>query len=118
MKNLETKFKYNLYLDGAQKRLKELGLHVHWPVKVELKFDKSKYGMELCEELLEVFAQDEQAKARFEKLSPGKQRNIIHYIGSVKNSDKRVDRALKLLENLKHLQVGKESFRQILGIQE
>lgn len=25
LKNLETKFKYNLYLDGAQKRLKELG---------------------------------------------------------------------------------------------
>lgn len=104
------------YVMITKARLKELGLRAGDKVTIALNPDKSEYGMEVSEELAEVLKQDEEATRRFKKLSPGKQRNIIHHVSSVKNQDKRIERALFLLENLKRLPEGKETFRGILGI--
>ena len=80
---------------------------------VELVPDESEFGMPVPEELDELFAQDEEGFRRFCGLSPGKQRNIIHFVSSVKNSQSRIDRALKLINNLKLLPEGKEKVSEI-----
>lgn len=122
--NAEAKFQCGLmplgdgrgYIMFSKKRMKETGLVLGSKLRLELQHDKSKYGMKLCEELREVLRQDTEATRRFNRLSPGKQRNIIHYVGSVKNSDKRIEKALKLMENLKLLPEGKESVPAIFGV--
>ncbi len=44
-------------------------------------------------------------------------RYVIFYVSSVKSTQLRVDRAVRLIGNLKKLPVGKESFRQMLGLE-
>jgi len=85
-------------------------------IKIQLTEDESTYGMPMPEELEEVLRQDEYGKMRFDKLTPGKQRNIIHYVGSVKSSSLRIDRALKLINNLTSLPEGKEKVGKIFGV--
>ena len=50
---------------------------------------------------------------REEKKNQGKQRNIIYFVSGVKSSQLRIDRALKLINNLKALKEGKETMREI-----
>ena len=103
------------YISINNKRLKQLGLQQGDEVQVKLEPDESEFGMEIPEELTELFNQDEEGKRRFDLLPPGKQRYIIYYVSGVKSSQLRIDRALLLINNLKQLPVGKESFREMLG---
>lgn len=104
------------YISINKKRMKEFNIALGDKVNVSIEKDDSEFGMEVPEELSEIFAQDELAYSRFMALTPGKQRYIIYYVSMVKNSQKRIDRALLLLENLKKTAPGKESFRAMLGL--
>ncbi|WP_242919952.1 DUF1905 domain-containing protein [Pontibacter liquoris] len=104
------------YISLNNKRLRQLHLTNGDKVQVALEKDESRYGVEMPEELEELLSQDEAGMQRFQQLSPGKQRYIIQYVGAVKNSQLRIDRALLLIGNLKQLPVGKESFRAMLGL--
>lgn len=104
------------YITINNRRMKELGLSVGDWVEVSLSPDESKYGMPVPVELEELLRQDPDGERRFEMLTPGKQRYIIHYINQVKSSQLRIDRALLLIGNLKKLPEGKEDFRQMLGL--
>lgn len=108
--------KGNAYISINSKRMKALGIKNGDKISVSLQKDESRYGMELPLELAEIFKQDDEGKDRFHALAPGKQRYIIHFVSSVKNSQLRIDRAITLIENLKRLPTGKESFRAILGM--
>jgi hypothetical protein len=103
------------YISINSKRMKEAGAAYGDIVSVSLTEDKSEYGVEVPEELAELFKQDPEGKRRFELLTAGKKRYILNYIGSVKNPQLRVDRAFLLITNLKTLPLGKESFREMLG---
>lgn len=103
------------YISINQKRMKQLGLAVGDTVTVKLEKDESEYGVEVAEELTALFAQDEEGYARFKALPAGKQRYILNYVTSVKDSQKRIDRAVLLITNLKKCKPGKESFRELLG---
>lgn len=83
-------------------------------VRIVLRQDDSAYGMEMPEELREVLNQDPEADRRFHALTPGKQRNIIYYISQVKSEQKRVERSLMLMDNLRKLPEGKETVRALL----
>lgn len=107
----------NAYISINTKRMKKYGLKEGDEINVILEKDESEFGMEVPEELVELFAQDEVGFERFNDLTPGKQRYIIHYVSSVKNSQLRIDRAILLISNLKRLPKGKESFREILGME-
>jgi hypothetical protein len=98
-------------------RLKKLGLKFKDVATVTLKKDESEYGMEMPEELKELLEQDDEGSRRFNMLTPGKQRYIIHYVNTVKNSQLRIDRAILLISNLKKTNEGKESFRAMLGLE-
>jgi hypothetical protein len=99
----------------SKKRMKDLELQGGSSIAVVLRLDTSKYGMDVPAELKEVLKQDPQGKKRFQKLTPGKQRNIIHYISTVSDVEKKVDRAVTLIENLKRLPEGKERFFDLVG---
>ena len=57
--------------------------------------------LDVPEELEAVLEQDDLALKAWEKLTPGYQRSLIHYITSVKNVDSRIKRAIDLLERAK-----------------
>lgn len=103
------------YISINSKRMKEAGAEYGDRVSVTLSEDKSEYGVEVPEELTELFKQDPEGKRRFDLLTPGKKRYILNYIGTVKNTQLRIDRAFLLITNLKTLPLGKESFREMLG---
>ena len=103
------------YITLNKKILKSASIKKGSKIDVKLELDHSEFGMPLSEELTEVLSQDSQAYDRFIKLTPGKQRNIIHFVASVKNSEKRIDRAIKILENLKRCEPGKETIQKLLG---
>lgn len=103
------------YISINSKRMKELGVTKGDTVNVILTEDHSEYGVDVPEELIELFKQDPEGKKRFDLLKPGMQRYILQYVNTVKSVQLRVDRSFFLISNLKRLPQGKETFRQILG---
>lgn len=103
------------YISINSKRMKELGVVDGDTVDVILTEDRSEYGVEVPEELTELFKQDPEGKRRFDVLKPGMQRYILNHVNTVKNPQLRVDRAFMLITNLKNLTPSKETFREILG---
>ena len=103
------------YITLNKKILKKLGVNLGDEVHIKLEKDKSKYGMEIPEELSEWLDQDIEAKIIFDALSPGKQRYIIYYVSGVKSPLKRMERTSLMMENLKRMPEGKFSFRFLLG---
>ena len=103
------------YISLTKNRMKTLGLHLGMVVSVRLEPDQSTYGLPICEEMQTILDLDEEGSRRFHQLTAGKQRTIIHYVGLVKSSQLRIDRALLYLENLKRLPEGKEPLSAIFG---
>ncbi len=103
------------YITFSKARMKELGVDLGDTVSVHLKKDTSKYGMDVPEEFEELLNQDDYAKKRFEYLTMGLQRAVIYVVTQLKSSQKRIDKSVFLMENLKKAPVGKETMRHILG---
>ena len=103
------------YITLSKARMKELEVDLGDTVTVALEKDRSKYGMEIPEEFEEVLLQDDYAKQRFESLTMGLQRAVIYIVAQLKSSQKRIDKSIFLLENLKKAPIGNETMRHILG---
>lgn len=103
------------YILLNKKQMQMGKFNVGQAVNVSLKKDTSEYGMDVPAELKEVFKQDKEGKERFDGLVPGKRRYIIYYINQVKSKDLRVERAVRLISNVKKLPPGKETFTGILA---
>ena len=70
-------------------------------VDVKIYDETSKYGMAMPEVWEEMMDQEEEIFHRFESLTPGRQRSILHYIGSAKRIETQIQRALLVSRNLK-----------------
>lgn len=103
------------YILLNKKQMQMGKFNVGQDVNVTLKKDTSVYGMDVPVELKEVFRQDKVGKERFDALVPGKRRYIIYYINQVKSSALRIERAVRLISNVKKLPQGKETFTGILA---
>ena len=79
----------------------KLGLTFGTEVRVRLKKDQSEYGLPLPEELQELFRQDKEGRTLFHALTRGKQRTLLYIVGSAKSTEKRVTRALTIVNHLK-----------------
>lgn len=104
------------YITINKKRMKAYGIVRGDEVEVKIRLDESKYGMEMPEELEALLEQDDEGRERFETITPGQQRYIIYYVSQVKNSQKKIDRAIMLINNLKSLPEGEFDFRKLLGL--
>lgn len=102
------------YITVNKKRLKKYGVEIGDEISMQLEHDHSKYGVEMPEELEALLEQDIEGASYFEALSDGKKRYIIQYVGAVKSSQLKIDRAIMLIENLKTMP-GKFDFRYLLG---
>lgn len=91
---------------------KKLKLDANDSVEVMLEKDESEYGMPLPDELKTAWELDEQAYELFHKLRDGKQRNLIHLVGKLKSSEKRIEKSLVILEYLKSVN-GKLDFKEL-----
>jgi uncharacterized protein YdeI (YjbR/CyaY-like superfamily) len=80
----------------------ELNLKEGSKIKVHLEKDESEFGLPFPDEFKEVLDQDKAGKTYFDKLTPGKQRNLLYIVGQVKNPDKRIERSLIIVEHLKN----------------
>lgn len=90
-----------VYLMFSKAKRKEMGVDKGNTLKVSMKEDTSKYQAPMTEELEAVLLSDYEGYEIFESLLPGKQRNIIFSVYNTKGSQKRVDKALNAMENLK-----------------
>jgi hypothetical protein len=64
--------------------------------------DSSKYQFDMPEELREVLETDEKAGKIFKSFTDGNQRSLMYLVAQVKSADKRIERALKIAEKIKH----------------
>jgi hypothetical protein len=71
-------------------------------VTASFKIDKTYYQFEMPEELQEVLNSDLEAKKIFHSLTEGNQRGLIYIVGQVKSTDRKIERALKIAEQIKN----------------
>ena len=95
-----------------KQNVKQMGLVKDEPILVSLTEETSKYGMPMAEEMQEVFAQEPEALSYFDKLTPGKQRNLIHLVNKVKNQNSRISKALAISHHLKEVK-GELDFKML-----
>lgn len=88
------------YLSVSQAMRKSAGVKPNDKVKVTFTIvDPDK--LELPEEMEAVLAQDDEGAKKWNKLTVGLQRSLVHYINSSKNVDVRIERALFLINKVK-----------------
>lgn len=104
------------YINLNKNLITQLGIQKEDVITVSLQPDESKYGMKMPAELKELLDQDKEGNIRYHALVAGKQRYIIYYVQQVKSTQLRVERAILLIENLKKLPKGKESYKGLFGI--
>jgi Bacteriocin-protection, YdeI or OmpD-Associated/Domain of unknown function (DUF1905) len=79
---------------------------------VVLERDDSTYGLDMPEEFAAVLEQDEEGNQYFEALTAGKKRTLLYIVSSIKHTDRRIERALAIVEHLK-TQQGKIDYKQL-----
>lgn len=80
---------------------KKIGAFPSDYVNFQLIEDTSTYGVEMPEEFQAVLDSDPEAFQIFQSFTPGKQRSLIYYILKIKTSQLRIDRAIRISENMK-----------------
>ena len=81
-------------------------------VEVSLRKDESEYGLPMPEEFKVLLDLDPEGDEVFHGLTPGKQRTLLHIVGTVKNTDLRIAKGLVILEHLKKND-GQINFKQL-----
>jgi Domain of unknown function (DUF1905)/Bacteriocin-protection, YdeI or OmpD-Associated len=101
------------YLITVNKKIRDqLQLKEGSQFQVSLRKDDSKYGLPMPEEFAEVLAQDTEGSKLFHALSAGKIRTLLYIAGNVKSSEKRIERALAIVEHLK-MNAGKIDYKTL-----
>jgi hypothetical protein len=89
------------FINLNQKIRDTLNLKIGSEVEVSLVNDESQYGLPMPEEFNELLRMDDEGNALFHALTPGKQRTLLHIIGTPKNADSRIRRAICVVNHLK-----------------
>ncbi len=103
------------YITFSKGRMKQIGVELGDTVSVHLEKNRSEYGFDVPEEFEEVLKQDQLANERFIDLTKGTRRAIIYLVIQMKSSQKRIEKSIFLLENLKRAPKEKVTMRHILG---
>jgi len=90
-----------VYLMFSKANQKKLEVTAGDILSISMHEDSSRYQAPMTEELEAVLLSDYEAYELFGKLQPGKQRNIIFMVYGIKDSQKRIDLSLNIMENLK-----------------
>ena len=99
------------FINLNQKLRAQLKLSENQVIDVVLKPDDSPFGMDMPVEFEETLRQDKSANEVFQKLTPGKQRNLIYIVNQVKSPAIRLRRALVIADHL--INHGKIDFKAL-----
>ncbi len=100
------------FINVNKERRRKLKIETGDDVEVVLMPDDSKYGLPMPEEFSELLKIDEEGNRIFHELTPGKQRNLLFIVGKPKSSDKRLEKAVVVIEHLKSTK-GKINFKDL-----
>jgi len=106
----EGKGKY--FINFSKQNSKKYKLHEGQVLDIELVKDESKYGIPMPGEFQELLYQDVEGDKLFHALTPGKQRSLLHMIGTVKSPEIRIRKGLIIFNHLKSNN-GKLDFRKL-----
>jgi hypothetical protein len=102
-----------VYFININKKIRDqLKIKEGGELNVHLEKDGSEFGLPMPEEFEEVLHQDPEGKEWFDKLTPGKKRNLIYIAGQVKHVDLRIQRSMAIAEHLKNNE-GKVDFKAL-----
>ncbi len=89
------------YIQVGRNYFEPLGYRIGDTLSLKLTRDESDFGMQPCEEFLAVAESDPEGLRRFrENLTSGTQRSLLHRIASATTSDGRIERAIKVFDQL------------------
>jgi len=91
---------------------KRLKVDVGDEIEVEISYDKSKYGIFICEEFEAILEQEILGSKYFHALTIGKQRSLIYLASKAKSSDTRISKGIAIIEYLKS-SGGKLDFKEL-----
>lgn len=103
----------NFFINVNKKLRDKLKLNEGDNVYVSLQKDESEYGLPMPIELAELMKMDDEGHKVFHSLTLGKQRTMLHFIGTPKNMDIRIKRAICVIEHLK-LHHGKIVYKELI----
>jgi hypothetical protein len=89
----------NFFIILSSKNLETVGKKLGDKIKFELTEDPNPLGVDMPEVLESLIEQDNELKEKFEKLTLGKQRNIIHQMKKIKNIDLQIKKTIDLINN-------------------
>ena len=91
----------------------KLKLNLGDNISVSLTKDVSEYGIAVPSFFSELCYQDPEGSEVFHKLTLGKQRTLLHYMGKPKAEQKQLEKALIILDYLKSVN-GKLDFKELM----
>lgn len=86
------------YIVLSKDKIKKLNKSIGDTMSFTLRKDPNPLGAEIPEAMQILMDQDPVLRAKFDSITDGKKRGIIHYISSTKNLDLQVERAIMMLE--------------------
>jgi Bacteriocin-protection, YdeI or OmpD-Associated/Domain of unknown function (DUF1905) len=98
----------NFFIILSGKNLATIDKQLGDKIRFVLAEDPNPLGVDMPEVLASILEQEPELKNRFEKLTLGKQRNIIHQMNRIKNIDLQISKTRELLINADQLRPKKE----------
>jgi hypothetical protein len=89
------------FINIGSKICQQLNLKEGDEVDVQFKPDTTEFQFEMPEEFAEVLYQEPDALTIFDGLTDGNKRGLMYLVTTVKSSEKRIEKALKIVEKLK-----------------
>ncbi len=89
----------NFFIILATRNVKSISKRAGDMVSFESREDPNPLGVKLPEVLTALLEQDESLKQKFDNLTSGKKRSLVHAISRIKDLDKQVAKTTELLQN-------------------
>ncbi len=88
----------NYFIIVNRKNLSRVGKELGDEVEFRLEEDPNPLGVAMPEVLTALLAQDAELKSRYDALSMGNKRHVIHSIARIKDLDLQVKKAIEMIE--------------------
>ena len=90
----------NFFIILSSKKLSPIGKGLADVVTFELNEDPNPLGVDMPEVLAVLLEEDEYLKSKFENLTDGKIRSVIHYILKIKDIDKQIEKTIQIINDV------------------
>ena len=95
----------NYFIILSSKILEMIEKQLNDKIIFSINIDPNPLGVDMPEVLESLLEQDNNLKEKFEKLTLGKQRNIIHQMNKIKNFDLQIKKTIELINNANKLEL-------------